>query len=189
MEFEELQKIWVAENQESVYAIDEKALHNRIISKRKTTLHIANISEWLLIIANFCAGSFVFGVNIGSHKGNIIVYIMAAWMLITAVYVLVGRVRRLKEQSKFDRSMLEELKHAIATATYQVRLSKIMRLNILVIGALSLLSVLSAGKSIWFAAGILVFFLIVYYASGWENNFYKNKKRELELLQDKLEKE
>jgi len=187
MEFEELQKIWVAENQESVYAIDEKALHNRIISKRKTTLHIANISEWLLIIANFCAGSFVFGVNIGSHKGNIIVYIMAAWMLITAVYVLVGRVRRLKEQ--FDRSILEDLKHAIATATYQVRLSKIMRFNTLVIGGLSLLSVLSVGKSIWFAAGIFVFFLIVYFASGWENNHYKNRKRELELLQSKLEKE
>lgn len=189
MEFEELQKIWMAEGQQFVYAINEEALHNRIISKKKKTLHIANASELLLIIVNFCTGCFVFGVNYWNNKGNIFMYIMAAWMFVTVVYVVVHRIRRLQEQPKFDRSIREDLQHAIATATYQVRLSHIMRLNIIPIGALSLLGVWEGNKSIWFTICLLLFFWIAYYFSGWEHGIYKNKKRELELLQSKLEQE
>lgn len=186
MEFEELQKIWIAGNQEAVYVINEQALHNRIIAKKNTSLHIANISELLLIIVNFSAGGFVFGVSYWNNNSNVFMYIMAVWMFITAVYVLVNRIRRRHEQPRFDRSMQEELQHAITTATYQVRLSQLMRLNVLPIGVLSVLSVWNGDNPVWFALGILLFFSMAYYFSGWEHNIYKRKKRELELLQSKL---
>ena len=38
-------------------------------------------------------------------------------------------------------------------------------------------------------AGIIIFFVLTNYASGWEHNIYKRKKRELEILKDKLENE
>jgi hypothetical protein len=187
MEFEELQKVWLAEKQETVYAIDEKALHNRVSSKKNTILHIANVSELLLIIVNFCAGGFILCVSIRA-SGNIFLGIMAVWMLLTSVYVIVSRTRRLNELPRFDRSMREELQHAVATASYQVRLSLLMRLNVLPVGVLSILSVWDADKPVWLIVGMSVFFVIVFYLSGWEHNIYRNKKRELVLLQAKLER-
>jgi hypothetical protein len=64
-----------------------------------------------------------------------------------------------------------------------------MRWNILPIGILSLLGLWEGGKSIWIAASILVFFILAHYTGGWEHDIYKRRKRELELLQSKLESE
>jgi hypothetical protein len=186
MDFEELQKVWMADSQETVYVINEKALHDLVTAKKNTALRIANISELLFIVGNFCAGVFVAGVSYWNKISNIFVYFMAVWMFITAGVVLVNRIRRLNRQPRFDRSLQEELQHALATATYQVRLSHLMRLNLFPTGALSVLGVWNGDKTIWFAAGIVLFFCIVYYLSGWEHKIYKRKKRELEVLQNKL---
>ena len=74
-------------------------------------------------------------------------YILSAWMLGSALYLLVSRIRRIKANHRFDRSMRGDLTHAISVATYQVRLSRLMRWNILPIGILTLLGVWSSGKS------------------------------------------
>lgn len=189
MEFEELQKIWMAGDQEAVYVINEKALHNRIISKKNTILRIVNLSELVIIIVNIGAAVFLSGLNYWYSHSNVFMYIMAAWMFLTSIYVLISRVRRLNEQPQYDRSMRAELQHGIATATYQVRLSQLMRLNIIPICAFCMLGVGFHGKSAWLAVGILVFFTGAYFLSGWEHNIYRNKKRELELLKGKLDKE
>jgi hypothetical protein len=189
MEFEELQKIWDTQNNKTLYVIDEKALHNRILSKKKQGLHITNISELLSIVVNAGAGCFIFGMNFFKESGNIFMYILSAWMFGTALYSLVSRVRRTKANKRFDRSMSGDLDHAIWVATYQVRFSQILRWNILPIGTLIILSVWDRGKSVWLAAGMLVFFVLTYYASRWEHNIYKRKKRELEILRTKLENE
>jgi len=103
MEFDELQKIWDSQNNQPLYAINEKALHNRIQSKMKRGRHITNFSELLLILVNLGAGSFVLGVNLSLQRGNIFMYILAAWMFATFVYILVSRVRRIKGDRRFDR--------------------------------------------------------------------------------------
>src|SRR5690349_6966310 len=46
MEFDEIKKIWDAQNNQPLYVIDEKALHNRIQSKMKGVLLRANANEW-----------------------------------------------------------------------------------------------------------------------------------------------
>jgi hypothetical protein len=187
MEFEEMKKIWDAQNNELFYGINEKALHNCILSKKKQVYHIANISEWLCIIVNGVGGCFILGVYLFKQSGNIFMYILAAWMFGSALYLVVTRMRRIKGYHLFDRSMHGDLDHAISMATYQVRLSLIMRWNALPIALLTLAGILDSGKSIWLAIGILIFFVLTNYAAGWEHNSYKARKRELEILKNKLE--
>ena len=186
MEFEELRKIWDAQNNQPLYAINEKAMYNLILSKKKQAHHITNISELLIIIVYFIAGSFVLGMNLFDQSSNISMYVLSAWMLGSALFMLVNRVMRIKGGNQFDRSMSGELDHAISVATYQVRISQIMLWNILPIGALTALGIWEGGKPIWIAIIVLLFFALSYYAGGWEHNTYKRKKRELEILQKKL---
>lgn len=188
MEFEELQAIWDTQNNRPLYAINEKALHNRIIAKKHQVTHIARISEWLLIIANIASGGIILWNNI-STPDSVFLYILAAWMFGSALYVLINHIRRIRGQHRFDRSMLGDLKYAIATASYQVRLSWIMRWNMLPVAILILLSLWETTKPLWIILAVSLFFIFVFHASGWEHNIYKAKKRELEGLLKKLQQE
>lgn len=186
MEFDELQKIWDAQTSKPLYAIDETALHNRILSKKKQASHITNISELLLIIINLGAGGFVLEVNLEKQRGNMYLYVLAAWMFATSLYLLVSRVRRIKGDRQFDRSMLGDLHHAVSMARYQVRLSQIMRWNILPVGALTLMSLWEGQKPLWTIGMILCFFVLAYFKGIREHRFYKARRRELEVLENKL---
>jgi hypothetical protein len=188
MEFDEIKKIWDMQNNEALYAINEQALHNRILSKKRSAGHIANLSELLLIVVNMAAGLFILGLALFKSTDNIFTYLLTAWTLVTALYVLVTRIRRRKDENRFDRSMLGDLHHAISNAAYQVRLSGIMLWNGIPMMILLLLGFWESGKlSIWVIVFILTFFILVSYAARWEHGIYKRKKRELEILQEKLE--
>lgn len=188
MEFEELQKVWDTQNNQPLYVINEKALHNRIVAKKHQVIHIAGFTEWLLIIVNIATGGFLVGSNFNSHN-YFFTYLLAAWMFGSAVYVLIHRISRLKEQHRFDRSLSGDLQHALAAASYQVRIAHIMRWNVLPIVLLVLLNIWEGGKSLWLSLAVSLFFILVFYASGWELGIYKAKKRELEVLQKKLQEE
>ena len=186
MEFDEMKKIWDSQNNEPLYAINVKALHNRILSKKKTGYHITNTSELLLIIVNAAAGLFILSVNFSKPGVNIYRYLLAAWMLLTALYMLVSRIRRIKGSHRFDQSLLGDLSNAISLAIYQIRLSQIGRWNILPIGVLSILWLWESGKPTVVIVVIAIFFAFAAYATRWEHSIYKNRKRELEILQKKL---
>jgi hypothetical protein len=190
MEFEELKKIWNMQTNETLYAINEQALHNRILSKKRSAGHIVNVSELLSIFANMASGLFALGMIIFKPHVYIFMYVLAAWTLLATIYLVVVRIRRRDNENRFDRSMLGDLHHAISNATYQVQLARIMLWNTLPIGILLLFGFWETGKlSVWVIAGMLLFFVFIYFAGGWESNIYKNKKRELEVLQKKLENE
>ena len=186
MEFEELRKIWDAQNNQPLYAINEKAMYNLVLSKKKQAHHITNISELLLIFVNIGSGILVLALNIFKQSGNISLYVLSAWTLATALYTLVRRIQRIKGDQQFDRSISGDLIHAISMASYQVRISQIMRWNILPVAGLTLLGLWEGGKPIWIVVIVLLFFALTFYAGGWEHNIYKRKKRELEILQKKL---
>ena len=169
--------------------MDEQALYNRILSKKKQARHITNISELLVIIVNLGSGSFALAMNLFSNQRNGYIYVLAAWMFGTALYLIVMRMRRIAANKLFDRSMRGDLLHAISVATYQVRLSQMMRWNILPMGGLSALVVYAGGKSIGVVLAMIVAFAVAFYLSRWEHNIYENKKRELEILQQKLDVE
>ena len=110
-------------------------------------------------------------------------------MIGTALYSLISRLSRLKMNKQFDRSMRGDLEYTIAVATYQVRLSQIMRWNILPVGALIVIGLWSSNKPVWGIGLMLITFVLAHYASGWEHTIYKSRKRDLEILQTKLNSE
>jgi hypothetical protein len=187
LDFDEMKKIWDSQNNEPIYGFNEKALHNRILSKQKQAHHITNLSELLSIVANAAAGFFVLGMSIFKRSENILMYLLPVWMFITALYCLLSRMRRIKGEHRFDRSMHGDLEYAISMATYQVRFSLLMRWNILPIGVLVILGVWEGAKSVWLAVGTLIFIVVANYVAGWEHRIYKTRKRELLILRDKLE--
>ena len=68
MEFDDMKKIWDSQNNETIYGINEKALHNRIQAKKRKANRITNVSELLLIVTNVASGGFVLGMNL--YKQN-----------------------------------------------------------------------------------------------------------------------
>ncbi len=189
MEFDEMKKIWDTQNGETLFAINEKALHNRILSKKKSAGRIANISELLLILVNSGAGIFIFTVAWTRPEGSFFFYLTSGWMWLTALYMVMNRIRRYGEADKFDRTLLGDLNHAIAIATYQVRVSQWMRWNNLPILILVLLSFWENGKSGWGIVFVLLVFGLAYYLSRWEHNIYVGRKNELRALHKKLNEE
>lgn len=189
MEFEEMKKIWDEQNQQPLYAINEEALHNRIRSKKQSAKKISNFSEIFLIIANIAATAIILITSFIKDSGNVYIYVLAGLMVVTAAYVLGGRLKRKKRGNTFDESMLGNLDHAISNATFQVRLSLIMRWYILPVGALTILALWQNQTQIWLLFLILLFFGIAWFAGGWEHRVYVRKKRELETLHAKLTEE
>lgn len=187
MEFDEMKKIWDTQSNAPLYTFSEQALHKRIEAKKNQGQHITNFSELLWIIGNLAGGSVIVAVNFSGSRQSVSMYGLAAWMLATAVYMVVIRARRLKAESRFDRSLRGDLSYALSVATHQVRISQLGRWNILPIGIFVMLGVWDNGKSLWWLTGLVIFSLAVIYFSGWEHNFYKRRKHELETLRLKLE--
>ena len=187
MEFDEMKKIWDAQNNQPLYVIDEKALHNRIQAKMNGALHFANINEWFSIFVYLGAGGLLLGLNPFKPGANIFMYLESAWMFATVVYVVVSRIRRIKASRRFDRSIRGDLDHAISLAGYQVRLSQIMCWNVLPIGVIMIFSGWEAGKLIKVSAVILVSFVLAFFVGIKGDRVNKRRKRELQVLKDKLE--
>ena len=119
MEFEEMKKICDSQNNEPFYGINEKALHNRILSKKKQAYHTTNVSELICIFAYIVTGCVIPAINYLNKNASVFMYILSAWMLISALYLVVRRIRRIREDLTFDRSMLGDLRQAVSTATYR----------------------------------------------------------------------
>ena len=189
MEFNELQKIWDAQTNQQLYAINEVALHNRIVAKKNQAYKIAQVSELLLIITNLGAGYFVLQTAFAGQPQNIFMFLLAAWMLVVGFYLLFHRVQRLQKNKQFDRSMHGDLNYAISTATYQVRLSLLGHWSLLPIALFTLLSLWQSGRPAWLIVAVLVFVLLANVGAKWEHGIYKKRKTELAILKEKLEKE
>jgi len=89
-----------SQNNEPIYGINEKALHNRILAKKKQAYHITNASELLAVVVNLVVGCLLFALNLYKESTNMFLYLLAAWMIVTGLYVLVSRIRRLKENTR-----------------------------------------------------------------------------------------
>jgi hypothetical protein len=185
MEFDEMKKIWDAQNNAPIFVLDEQALHNRVIAKKAQAKHITRFTEIFAILANIAGGAAVAFTWSGEKTGTWM-KVMAGWMFATAFYVIINRIRRLRSGHSFDRSIAGDLDQAIATATYQVRFSNVMRWNSFPIVVLMIGWFWESGLSYWFMGGLIVFFSVMFYAGGFEHRFYERRKHELEILRGKL---
>jgi hypothetical protein len=169
MEFEELRKIWDAQGNQPLYAINEKVMYNLILSKKKQAHHITNISELLLIFVNLGSGVLILALNLFKTKReHISVYFIRLDARECLVYFGAPNSKN-ERRPTFDRSISGDLSHAISMASYQVVFLKIMRWNILPVAALTLLGLWEGGKPIWIGLIVLLFFALTYYAGGWEH--------------------
>jgi len=187
MEFDELKKVWDSQNDTPMYVINQDAMHRIIVQRKNQAVHITNFTELLAIIVNAATGAFMLSTTLAKNPDAIFLYLLSGWMFLTAIYVLLIRIKRMKSHAQFDRSMRGELDFALATATHQVRFSQLMRWNIVPITTFILLGLLENEKSLWIAMATLVFLVVVFYFSGWEHKFYERKKYALETLKKKLE--
>jgi hypothetical protein len=186
MEFDDLQKVWNAQNNEPIYGINGPALHRRILAKQQQAFRVAHLSEWISIIVYGFTACFIVVVNLRKPQANLFLYPLAAWMLGSALYVLGRRIHRMRSNNQFDRTMQGDLQQAIAIASYQTGLSKLLRWNMLPMGLLVLLSLWKTAQSPWVIPGMLVFFILTWYASGWEHGIYEKKKKMLQNLAKQL---
>jgi len=177
MEFEEMKKVWDTQNNEPLYVINEAALRNSIATKRDKGIHITNVTELLSIVVNLGAGVLILATGM---------FLLATWMIIIGVVCLAGRVRRKMGEQQFDRTMLGDLDYAVSIADYQVRFSGLMRWNIIPVGFLIVWSMWDKQNSIELMIGLISFFALTFYASGWEHNYYRSRRRNIEDLRKML---
>ena len=187
MEFDEMKKIWDAQNNQPLYVIDEQTLHNRIHAKMNTVLHFTSLSEWLLIMINLGTGAVLLGNNPIKSGSNIFLFIEAVWLFALVVYLVVSRNRRIKASRQFDRSIHGDLNHAISLASYQMHISQIIRWNFLPMGAIMICSSWEAGKLVSVSAIILASYTLAFYVTSKGYLANKRRKRELQVLKEKLE--
>jgi len=182
-----MKKIWDAQNGQAMYAIDETALHNRVITKKNKARRTADLTEKIYIGANIVAGLMIVVPTIIKNKVSVSGMLMAVLMFFAAGYIVHRRKRRLKSQDDFEKSMLGDLDNAIATANYQVDFSKASRYYLLGIVILSLTSLVEAHSPWWVIVLVIVFFIIIYVAAKWEyRTFYASQKSDLRGMREKL---
>jgi uncharacterized membrane protein YobD (UPF0266 family) len=187
MRFEEMKKIWDDQNKEHVFAIDEKQLHQNIEEKKRKSSALVSKIEIMLIVVNSLASSTIIGLNVVQRKGNIFENAMALLMLITAIYIIFRRAQRLKNENRFDRTMLGDLDHAISNATYQAQLSYGMLINCVIMGILLFFNAVAEDKSPTTLFLIAVLFAITIYLSRWEHrSWHVARKKRLEGMRAKL---
>jgi len=186
MELDEVRAIWNSQEEQKPYQVDEEALHQRVLARKSRALCITNISELLIIGVYIGTGIFVAFANVTSRKISLFMYAAVAWMLLVALLTVISRIKRIRGNARFDRTVQGELQHGLALARYQVRLSRLMRFNTVLLCCLMLAACWEKAKPWWATILILAIFGLGWLASGWEHNKYKRQRAALEALQSSL---
>lgn len=187
MEFEEMQKIWDEQKGETMYAINESALHRSVTRKKDAASRRISIVEISLMIINSIV-SIVLLVDAIVDKEGFWDYAGAMIMAFTVVFLLFFRMRRKKEENMFNRSMIGELDHAIANTRSIIQIATMMIYYYLIpVGVFSL------GKMIYFGASLEKWLLIIgmytlaFFLIQWERkSMHIPRKMNLLALKQKL---
>ena len=184
MEFDEMKKIWKEQNNQTMYAINEVALHKRIQAKGTRAERTSNANEFgLMAIAVITASILIFVKTPDSYN-----IISASAMLLMGVYVFIGRVRRLQKDRQFERSMLGDLDRAISNMENEVFRAKTFIWWMIVPAALPTIVRIMRNDATWeqiaiVSAGCLLGYLV----TRWSlTRCQIPRKQELEGLREKL---
>ena len=181
-----MKKIWDEQNKQSLYAIDEKALHNKVIRKKSKAATIANRTEVYMIGSLLIATSIIWAASIYTAEFQIMPLALSGFMLVMAGLLYGKRRKRLSWQNTFDRSVLGDLEEAIANAEYQLRISKWSRSLFFVVAGVSIIDVFSV-TDWWKSILVFGFFVVVYFLAKWEyRTFYLSQRDNLVGMKEKL---
>ena len=187
MKFEDMKKIWVEQDQQHTYVIDEKKLYENIQMKKKKGSHLVSTVEWMLISANAISGGSILMMNFTTHTENMYAIMAGLLMLAAAIYIYTRRLHRLKNENRFDRPILGDLDQAIRNATYRARLSYGMLIYFACIALLVIGSAYYVEKPIWKLMLIAGFFAIALILGRWEyRSWHLADKQRLKAMRKKL---
>lgn len=188
MEFDEMKKIWDAQNDETLYAINEAALHRSIKSKKERASRKTNINDFGLT-AIFIATVIIYIISfIVNDTPTIFDYLNVIFLLFITGYIWYGRMRRKKQEQTFGHTMLDDLNHAISSVQYEAKRAKnIVWWFVLPAAILANMNMAQAGASLWNWIGIAAAFVLSALLTRWEyNRCHKPRLRKLEALRKKL---
>lgn len=121
MEFDELKKVWDEQNNETLYVLNEEAIHKSVKKKKAKANRLVNIDEIGLTVICILTGSYIMYEAVVDNDGFLF-YLGGIMMILIGLYVLYMRSQRRKEEKKFDRSILGEIDHAIASTQANIKL-------------------------------------------------------------------
>lgn len=187
LHFEEMQKIWNEQKGETMYAINESALHKSITTKKDAASKRINMVELGLIVIN-SAVSIILLADAVLDKEGLWDYLGAFIMALTVVFLVLFRRKRKKKENTFDRSMLGELDHAISNSHSIIQMTVIMIYFYLIpVGLYAILKMLYFGASLEKWLLILGMFILAFVLIRWERKVYHiPRKRDLLALKKKL---
>lgn len=119
MEFEEMQKIWDSQNNETLYAINEKSLHNSIKQKGRNINKYVMFFEWAMIVSTLFV-TLALTIDTITEAGSWPRYLSAGMIFIILLYVYGVRRERQKYEQTFDNTVLGDLDKAIARVDYLI---------------------------------------------------------------------
>ena len=189
MEFEDMQRIWNKQQNESLYAINEDALRKRIHRKSRSTDQALNMLEGGVI------GSSIFSlislyINWVGDGLPLAYFLLPLMLIVISLYVFVWRRQRQKELQKFDSTTIGKLDKAIAQNDFLVeRIQKMIWWYMVpVFGGFAIYFYFEQGPY-WRESmvAMIVLGILSYIGVHWElNKFHIPKKRDLEALRDLL---
>lgn len=190
MEFEEMQKIWNEQKGETMYAINESALHKSISRKKAAASKRINLVEIMLMIINSTVSIILFTDAILDKEGPWD-FAGATIMALTVVFLMYFRNKRKSKENTFDRSMIGELDHAIANSDSMVQIATIMIYYYLVpIGIFSFAKMLYFGADIEKWLLIIGMFALAFILMRWERKaMHIPRRRNLMALKKRLMEE
>jgi len=166
MEFEELKKIWDTQNNKPMFVINEEALHRTIRKKRNRASWISDINEIGLILIAISTSTFILIKNMS--RDNVYGYFPAIILLLTGVYVLVGRIKRKKNEKRFDRSVIGDIDNAIANTDFEITRAKtFLWWYILPLASPILLNMIMNNASIGKWIFVIIAFILSYLVVRW----------------------
>lgn len=189
MEIEEMQKIWNEQKGETMYAIDEDALHRSINRKKNAASHRMDHAEIGVSIINGAVAVLLFVDALDdTHHWD---FVGSGMLVVTVLFIQYFRHRRKKGENRFDRSVMGELDHAISNTNYIIRFSYLMVAGYLVPFNLFYIGkMFDRGASLEKWLMILSMYALAFFLIRWERrNCHIPRKEQLEKLKEKLQED
>lgn len=188
MKLEEMQKIWDSENNQTLYVMNEIAVEKFVKNKTYSANKRVNFVENFIIFINLLVPIVLLIITQLKDKQHFGEYAIAAFTLSVALYTYMYKMKRIKNQENWDKSMLASLDQAIYNATKQAKMTNIfLTWYTLILGILTVTNLVIEKTNIWLVAMIAFLFILGIVVGRWEQRAIHNKQLEdLIALREKL---
>lgn len=187
VEFAEMKIIWDSQNEEKLYAINERALYAQIKRKGKSVGRLLRRFDVVMIGVNVLVAVVLLGTAL-INDADTFYHLLPGIYLAYALVALVWRWSRRQEDIHFASTMLGELDKAIWQINYLIRRSReLIFVYMLPLTLLTSSKLLYDGQPLFALAMLLVMGGACFLTDRWEiKKCYLPQKRALESLRATL---